>query len=234
MPNLYICLTADALEKEPTCPVTVVVDIFRASSTIVTALAHGASAVVPIGELTEWENLEGESDVLLAGEREGKKLPQADFDNSPLSFQGDSIVNKRIALTTTNGTRAIRAIQETETILVGSFLNFSTIVQTIRHQEKDTLLVCAGWKGQPSLEDTYWSGALLNALLPGYQPANDGALMAQAVHHAHSGHMVSFLKNGSHYKRLAELGKQQDIQYCLSLDRHPIVPLMNGYQIILR
>jgi 2-phosphosulfolactate phosphatase len=149
--------------------VCVVFDVLRATSSIVTALANGAKAVLPVTEIDDalevWrEDLE----VLLAGERDGVRIEtnltgstRFDLGNSPREFTREKVAGKKIAMTTTNGTRALRACAHAETVLVGSFLNLkATTVYLEKQPPSQLLVICSGTFDQAALEDVLAAGAL--------------------------------------------------------------------------
>src|SRR5215469_17491610 len=119
--------------------VCVVLDVLRATSTIVTALQNGAAAVIPVSEISEaLETGRRRPDVLLGGERKGVKIRTAegefDFGNSPREYTPEKVQDKTIVSTTTNGTRALRACEHAKTVLAGSFLNLGATAKFLRDQ----------------------------------------------------------------------------------------------------
>jgi 2-phosphosulfolactate phosphatase len=151
----------------------VVFDVFRASSSMITALAHGATAVIPVGEIAEaLEQRRRDPRVLLAGERDGLLIRAeltggTDFDlgNSPLEFTPEKVAGRTIVMTTTNGTRALRACAHARTVLVSSFLNLkATAARVARERPENLLLICSGTFEQTAYEDVLGAGALCDAL----------------------------------------------------------------------
>jgi 2-phosphosulfolactate phosphatase len=152
--------------RDATC---VVFDVLRATSTFVTALHHGAKAIVPVSEIAEALALrQKQPDVLLGGERDGVRIHAAqsgsiDFDlgNSPREYTPEKVRGKTIVSTTTNGTRALRACTGAQTVLAASFLNLTATAQFIRQlQPAQILLVCAGTRENIATEDVLAAGAL--------------------------------------------------------------------------
>jgi len=149
--------------------VCVVFDVLRATSSMVTALANGAKAIRPVTEIDDaLEVWREDLDVLLAGERDGVRIEanltgstRFDFGNSPREFTREKVAGKKIAMTTTNGTRALRACAHAETILVGSFLNLKATTEFLEKQPVSQLLViCSGTFDQAAFEDALAAGAL--------------------------------------------------------------------------
>ena len=156
--------------------VCVVFDIFRATSTIVTALANGAAAIIPVAEIPEAVILRKERpEVLLAGERDGLRIRAEltggiDFDlgNSPREFTPERISGKTIVLSTTNGSRALRACALAKSVIIGSFLNLRATAEYLQQQAPTRLmLVCSGTGDQTSYEDVLGAGAMAGLLWPG-------------------------------------------------------------------
>ena len=151
----------------------VVFDILRATSTFVSALHNGAAAIVPVSEIAEAVTLhKKQPDVLLAGEREGVRIPAAqsggmdfDFGNSPREFTPEKVCGKTIVSTTTNGTRALRAGAGAPCVLAAAFLNL-TATAAFLHRENfaEILLVCAGTGDSVAREDVLAAGALIELL----------------------------------------------------------------------
>jgi 2-phosphosulfolactate phosphatase len=154
--------------------VCVVFDVLRATSTFVTALHHGAKAIVPVSEIAEALALRRQQpDILLGGERDGVKIRAGqtggiDFDlgNSPREYTPEKVRGKTIVSTTTNGTRALRACAGAKTVLAASFLNLAATAKFVREQQStEVLLVCAGTRENIATEDVLAAGELSELLL---------------------------------------------------------------------
>ena len=172
--------------RDATC---VVFDVLRATSTFVTALHHGAKAIVPVSEIAEALALrQRQPDILLGGERDGVRIRAAqtggiDFDlgNSPREYTPEKVRGKTIISTTTNGTRALRACTGAQTVLAASFLNLGATAQFIRQlQPAQIVLVCAGTRENIATEDVLAAGALGEMLLrdSGGRAVSDSAEIA--------------------------------------------------------
>src|SRR5271154_1452563 len=157
----------------------VVFDVLRATSTFVTALHHGAKAIIPVSEIAEavaFKNSEfgirNSESILLGGERNGVRISAdgIDFDlgNSPREYTPEKVRGKTIVSTTTNGTRALRACVGAKTILASSFLNLNATANFLQQNNfENILLVCAGTRENEALEDTLAAGALCELLARG-------------------------------------------------------------------
>lgn len=165
---------------------------------------------------------------LVAAERDGKQAPEFDLGNSPFSYMDAHLKGATIAITTTNGTLAIRKSVEADHVVVGAFLNISSVVNFVREQQKDVLVVCAGWKGKFNLEDTLFAGALAARLSDTFAPENDATLAAVHLYNTAKDDMVQFLANSSHVQRLKNLHILKDIAFCLQQDVYDVVPVWQG------
>ena len=147
-PSLEVCLSPALLHLYNTKgAVVVIIDIFRATSTITAALHNGAKSVVPVASVSECIDL-GQKipNSLTAGERDGKVAEGLQYGNSPLEYPASFIKDKTLVLTTTNGTRLLHMVQDAAEIVIGSFLNLSVLCDYLLAQNKNVLLGCASWK----------------------------------------------------------------------------------------
>ena len=213
----------------------VVFDVLRATSSIITALANGAAAVVPVGTIEE-ALAERTTDpaVLLAGERDGFRITSKltgnidfDFGNSPREFQNPAIRAKRIVITTTNGTRALRACHGAKEILVGTFLNRSKVATHLRNSgATDLLLVCSGTYEEASYEDLLGAGAVADSVWDLYASGHvtDSAQMARNLFRAAKSDLLGamgYSQNGRRLLGIPEL--RDDVAFCLKQDAFPIL-----------
>ena len=203
----------------------VVIDIFRATTTIVTAMANGVVEVKTCLEARDAIALKGKG-FLVGGERNGIKVEGMDVDNSPLTFLNNTYANHRLAISTTNGTKAVDMSLEAKEIIIGAFTNLNTVVKYIKNSSLDVLLICAGWKGKMSTEDFMFAGAVIfqfseNLVL------TDGSEIAMSYYEKYKNSYKEKLNLCEHALRLKKLGKQEDIDFCLQKDIHTIVPKFN-------
>jgi 2-phosphosulfolactate phosphatase len=231
MPKVNVCLSPDLLHLyslEDT--IVVVTDVFRATSCMVTALAHGVAAMLPVATVEECRQLQT-AGYLAAAEREAKKVDGFELDNSPYSYMEPALKGTKIAMTTTNGTKciALTAPYAAE-VLVGGFLNLAAVVAYLRGKEADVLLVAAGWKSAPSLEDTLFCGAVV-AALDTHSIGEDTAVMARTLYETAKKDLMGFLGEASHIKRLANVGVAKDIGFCLTHDLYDVVPRLFGQEL---
>jgi 2-phosphosulfolactate phosphatase len=203
----------------------VVIDVFRASSSIVTALSHGASAIIPAETVSEARQCAMEG-MLLGGERFGKRLDGFDLCNSPQDYAAPVVRDKTIVMTTTNGTRTLLKTAKGADVIIGCFLNASACVRFIRQMKHDTVLLCAGTRGDFSLEDGIAAGCLLDLLLNDGQAvqANDLGLVLHQGYLSVKDHLLTHLCRSASGDRLMKRGLVRDLEDCLALDRYDVVP----------
>ncbi len=161
--------------------VAVVIDVLRATTTIVHALASGCVAVRPCVEVDQARQLADgmrAGRVLLGGERDGKPLPGFDLGNSPGEYTPARCRGTTLVLTTTNGTRALLRAAEASRVLIAAFVNFSAICEQLRHEARPVHILCAGNSGEIALEDTLLAGALVDVLADDQTRLNDSARLA--------------------------------------------------------
>jgi 2-phosphosulfolactate phosphatase len=231
MPQIEVCLTPDLLSHHQlTDKSVVVIDIFRATSCMVTALANGVKGIIPVAEVAECKALQKEG-YLAAAERKGVKAEGFDLDNSPFSYLNPELAGKTIAMTTSNGTSAITAAKSAKEVLIGAFLNKTALVEYLKQQHNDVVLICAGWKGRVNLEDAFFAGAMLADMLYDFKFADDDCILARSVYHVGQHNPKRFLESASHYARLETLGSDQDIDFCLQIDKYNIVPKLFGREL---
>lgn len=208
--------------------IVVVIDIFRATSTICAALDNGAKAVIPVATVEECLRLESEKpEFITAGERDGKVIEGLRGGNSPSEYTPEVIMGKVLALTTTNGTRLLHLVKAADKIVIGSFLNLDALCQYLSGSGKDILLACAGWRDKENLEDTLFAGAVIHKIEEHFQINCDSSFMALSLYKQSlkASSLLDFMKAGSHYHRLARFHLEQDMDYCCSINKHPVVPI---------
>ncbi len=233
MKVVEVCLTPDLVKTYGVeNKVVVVVDILRATSVMVTALAHGIKSITPVASVEECQVLK-DSGYLAAAERDGKTVEGFDFGNSPFTYMDKSFVGKKLAVTTTNGTLAISRSLNADEVVIGAFLNITAVANYLKSQDKDVMILCAGWKGKVNLEDTIFAGALVDLLVTSFDTENDSAIAALALYKMAKEDMLAFLKNSSHAKRLQGLSIIKDIAFCLQRDTYPIIPVLRNGELVV-
>jgi 2-phosphosulfolactate phosphatase len=206
----------------------VVIDILRATSTICTAIHHGATAVKAVASPAETLSL-SEKGYITAAERDGHKLEGFDMGNSPFECMEGRVEGKKIALTTTNGTKCIEAVANAgaRNVFSGSFLNLNAMADYLAKDGAPVVMLCAGWKDSVNLEDTLFAGALAEAITDRCQTDIDcdATMMAQDLYQIAKDDMIEYLKKSSHYRRLSHLHHEEDMVYCL---QHSVFETITG------
>lgn len=213
----------------------IVLDIFRATTSIVTAIAHDCREIVPVMTIDEAKETAAEATSLLAGERHSLKIEGFDFGNCPFEFSLDKVENQRIVMTTTNGTIAIRATDQAAHTLIGSFLNAAAVSQKAASYQQDIMIVCAGTHGEFSLEDSLCAGYLVSLLEAANEKIelSDGAYGAKLLYQQSKDQLLAVAKRSRNGRRLVELRKEAEISYCLQQDVLTVVPEYREKRIFL-
>jgi 2-phosphosulfolactate phosphatase len=212
----------------------IVIDVFRASTTIAAALAGGARFVLPVADVEQAMKLAepyADSEVLLGGERECQRIEGFQLGNSPREYTREVVAGKVIVFTTTNGTQALAAAKDAAAVLIGSFVNFSAVADAVAGHDSVTIL-CAGNNGRLSLEDFACAGGLVHRLAKGESQLNDAALAARAAYKNLKTDLGRNLTATEHALRLAELGFRADLDFALKVDSVPVVPRLNEGRIV--
>ncbi len=224
MPLIDVCLTPETIHLfDLEGKIAVVTDIFRATSTMTAALANGVKSVIPVSELEQCENYIG-TDYIKAAERGGKKVEGFIYGNSPFDYGKDDVKNKVLVMTTTNGTRALNLSKSADEILIGSFLNLKSTMDWLKQTNKDIVVVCAGWKGRFSLEDTLYAGAVVHALSSEFESTSDAAFISNMLYEkALETNLSDYVSNAAHFKRLNSFSNHKDVEYCMKNDEFTFV-----------
>jgi len=211
--------------------IAVVIDIFRATSSICYGIHNGAKAIIPVSTVEECLSYQHKGH-LLAAERNGMVVEGFDFGNSPFSYSADKVSDQTIVLTTTNGTRSIELSKRAKKIVIGSFLNLSSLCSWLKHQGEPVLLVCAGWKGNFSLEDTLFAGAVVEKLQEEFLVEDDSAVAAMDLYLRAKDDLRTYLRKSSHSERLKQLNIEEDIAFCLRIDQVDTIPVLDGNSLV--
>lgn len=233
MPTLEVCLSPNLLPLHTlTHKTVVVVDILRATSCMVTAIACGVESILPLQDIETCRAMKNQG-YYIAAERDGKQVEGFDLGNSPFSYMEKHLIGQKIAFTTTNGTQVIKLSENSEQIIVGAFLNLSAVASYLSEQKKDVLVACAGWKGNINVEDTLFAGALVDMLASqNFTISNDSALLAQSLYQKNQSDLLGFVSLCSHVQRLKNLGIQKDIEFCLQKDVYEVVPILQNGKLV--
>ncbi|MFR9166705.1 MAG: 2-phosphosulfolactate phosphatase [Dysgonomonas sp.] len=221
-PVLYSKYTYDQKER-----IVVVVDIFRATTTMCTAIANGAKSIIPVRTLEE-AKVYKEKGYLVGGERNVKKFDFGDFGNTPTEYSAELIKGKDIVISTTNGTRAIDEASDCYCLVIGSFSNLSSVADFCIGQEKDVLVLCAGWQEKFNIEDSLFGGALAEILgNTGYNTSFDAAQVALSMWKEAKPDIWNYIQRSEHIKRLEANDLSDVAKYCLELNLFEVLPVYN-------
>lgn len=211
--------------------IVVIIDIFRATSSICYGIANGAEAIIPVSTIDECLSYQGKG-FSLAAERNGQIVDGFEFGNSPFSYTEEKVKGKTIVLTTTNGTKALKDSIGAHEIIVGSFLNLSAVCNRLQGQSKDIILLCAGWKNEFCLEDTLFAGAVVEKLKGLGMCLSDSAMAAEDLYQFAKKDLSGYLSKSSHGERLKKLNIERDIAFCLQMDVIDAVPILKAHRLV--
>jgi len=232
MKAIDVCLTHQQLKKyNHIGKIVVIIDVLRASSTINTILYNGAEFVKPIETLEECKKFKDEGYIIMA-ERMGKKVEGFDYGNSPTKIKNNQFFERKVAIVTSNGTKAILKTKKSKISLIGSFLNMGMIIDYINKEKKDTLLLCSGWKGSRNLEDTLCAGGIISGL-KNFKINSDTGLIAKELYESSKDNILESMMKSSHAKRLSSYNNITDIKFCSEKNSQPIIPFLKDENLIL-
>ena len=203
----------------------VVIDVFRASTTIITALANGCGELIPVETVEKAVEMKKKrQEALLGGERQAVRIPGFDLGNSPFEYSRPVVEGRTIITSTTNGTSALKTAEEAVKVFVGGFVNAQALVSILKEDRKDVVLLCAGNYGRFSLEDALCAG-LFAKRLSGLARVGDAAMAAKAMYCDFSGSdFTKKVAESSHASFLIKAGFEKDVAFCLQCDLFSITP----------
>ena len=216
----------------------VLIDVLRASSTIITALSNGAREVIPTATVESAMKIAGNlgaDQALLGGERHGKMIPGFDLGNSPLEYTEGKVRGRSIVFSTTNGSQAMVKAKYAAELAVCGFINMAAVASFLRERRRDFVILCSGRNGGFSLEDAVCGGMLIARVSEDHEAQlSDGAVASMSLYRSFGRGIVKMMRLTDHGKYLEEIGHGSDIKYCAALDSVPVVPLLEGNVIRLR
>ena len=235
-PTIHTCFSPALLHLyDLSNAVVVIIDVFRATSTIAAALHNGAKCVIPVDEVAKAIEISKQIDGIAASERDGKLAEGLQHGNSPLEYSKDFIKDKTLVLTTTNGTKLLQMALDNKatTIITGSFPNLSAVCTFLINENKNVVLGCAGWKDRFNLEDTLFAGAVIAKIKESFTIHCDSSLTAELLYNQHKDNLIDFASTLTHYHRLVErFGLIEDIKFCLTPDGANVLPLYENGKLI--
>jgi len=228
--RIDVAPTADAVVAADLGGVTaLIIDVLRASTTIITALANGCDAIVPVADPAEARRralATQNGGALVAGERQGEPIPGFDLSNSPVEFQSPHVRGKTVFFTTSNGTRALLAARAAEAIGITALVNVTAAAAWAAGAGRDVAIVCAGSHGKHSLEDWTCGGLAVERILAAMPTAvlTDAARDALETGRRYAADVGRLKQDAPWARRLIAAGRAADVDVCLRLDTTKLVP----------
>jgi 2-phosphosulfolactate phosphatase len=241
--KFFVFHTPELVPAKNTADCAIAIDVLRATTTIATALSAGAEAIQVFCDLDQLKQVSESWDPqkrLRAGERGGTKVTGFDFGNSPLDCTPELMHDRRLFISTTNGTRALQKIENSPTVLAAALINRQTIVRHLLATQPETVwIVGAGWEGSYALEDTVCAGAIVHSFAAQSGIAiseligNDELIGAVSLYEQWQDNLVGLLHHASHGQRLLKLNCLDDIKYCATLDSVDILPIQREIGVLV-
>jgi 2-phosphosulfolactate phosphatase len=216
--------------------IVVIIDVFRATSTIATALYNGASRIIPVAEVQQCIEIGEKLGGITAGERDGKVIEGLSHGNSPAEYPRSFIQGKTLVLTTTNGTKLLHMALNNgaSEIITGSFPNLSAVCDHLVASKKNVILGCSAWKDRFNLEDSLFAGAVINRIQEHFTIHCDSSLMASELYLSQKDNMNNFIRKTTHWHRLAAYGLEKDLEYCVTPDLANILPIYRNGDLVAK
>ena len=231
---------AEALPAEVAGRTVVVIDVLRASSSIVEAMASGARTIFPVASIEEairLANTLGRDGVLLCGERRSLTIEGFDLGNSPGDFTPERVGGKTLVMTTTNGTASMAAAAGAGRVIVGALLNLDAVVEDLVRTGAEPVFLCSGREGRFGLDDAVTAGRMIGALLEARPDAewtmNDGARAALALGRAFDGDAATLFAETAAGRQVADAGLEADLAFCAQTNLRDVVPVLQDRSITL-
>jgi len=219
--------------------IAVIIDVLRASTSIITALANGCKAVIPVAEVADAfkkANKLGREKVLIGGERNEQIVAGFDLSNSPSDYGLKKVKDKTIVFTSTNGAQLFDLARSAGQSIVGGFVNISSVAAFSVDKKNDVAILCAGKSKQFGLEDVVCGGMIIKKIMSRTKEPplmNDGANAAIMLYERYAGDLLAMLYRSSHGQRLIAIGQANDLSLCAALDTAQVVPICQNGKIIL-
>lgn len=215
--------------------IVVIIDVFRATSTIATALYNGANKIIPVDAVDKCIAIGNATpNSITAGERDGKVIEGLQYGNSPAEYPRSFIEGKTLVLTTTNGTKLLHMALKSgaSEVITGSFPNLDAVCNFLLQQNKNVFLGCSAWKDRFNLEDTLFAGAVIEKVKHAFTIHCDSSLMAEQMYQLHKNDMYSFARLTTHWHRLSKFGLEKDLEYCVTPNVANVLPLYKDGSLI--
>jgi 2-phosphosulfolactate phosphatase len=216
----------------------VVIDVLRASTSVITALSSGAREVIPAATVESAMKIAGNlgpDQALLGGERNGKMIPGFDLGNSPSEYASPKVRGKSIIFSSTNGSQAMMKGRYASGLVICGFVNLSAVASHLAARSGDVAILCSGQAGRFAIEDMVCAGMLIARVSDDNEvQLSDGALAAVSLYRTFGRGILKMMRASEHGKFLEELGFSDDVKACAKVDAVPVVPVLEGNVIRLR
>ena len=226
--TVEVCLSPKLYSEKHTegSFITVIADIFRATTSVVAALDYGVKAIIPVADLDKARDLKQQG-YIVAAEREGIKLDFANIGNSATEFFHPELKGKTIAYSTTNGVKAINMSSDAEEVVLGAFMNLTAVSEFLSQKQKPVVIFCSGWKNRVNLEDTLFAGALASILINqhNYSTNCDSVHLSMDLWNIAKEDLINYIAKASHRNRLAHLIDENLLNYTFIPDSSKVVPI---------
>lgn len=227
--KIDVIISADYIEKSRIeNKIVVVIDMFRATSVITTAISNGCKEVIPY--LTIEETIEASKSLkkdtyLLGGERKAVKIEGFDLSNSPLEYISEKVKDKTVLMTTTNGTRALTKCLPAKRIFIAAMINAEAVAKKLLEINEDVVIVNAGTNGEFSMDDYICGGYIINTILNEKKNIDltDIAKTSNMIYESNK-NTINYIKEARHYAVMKTLNLDNDIEYCTKKSIIDIVP----------
>lgn len=235
--DLFLCqseIQRNQLEDR----LVVIIDVLRASTSMITALANGCRRIIPVSEIDPAKKLAQDLSpelALLCGERNEMIIPGFDLSNSPLEYTADKVKDRTIIFTSSNGSKLFDYIQFARKTIVAGFVNVTLVAKFIVESKLEVAILCAGKNGQFGLEDAVCGGMIIDKIVElknDWSVLNDGAIAAQTMYQFYAKNIIGMLYQASHGKRLIEIGQEQDLVECGKIDSNETIPILNRNELV--
>lgn len=214
--------------------IVVVIDVLRATSAMVAAFENGIDRIIPVSTIEEASQYIGREGYIAAAERNGEVVKGFTYGNSPLAYVGQDLRGKTIVMTTTNGTKAINLAKDARQLVIGSFLNLTSLSDWLVKQDQNILLLCSGWKDKFNLEDSVFAGAVMERLLESgkFGVEEDSSIAAKFMYMSARDNLMSILKAAPRRRRIQQLHLLPDAKYCLTPDQSTAIPVLRDGELV--
>jgi 2-phosphosulfolactate phosphatase len=233
--NISVCFTTEQFEKYADGKSTVViVDILRATSVISTAFECGMEAIIPVETLEDALSYKNKDRHIIAAERNTLPIEGFDYGNSPYHYINSDVKGKILALTTTNGTKAIHLAKEHK-VITASFVNIDAVANYLVKDNNDVIILCSGWKGLFNLEDPIFAGALAEKLLASnkFSSTCDSMQAGMQLYSSGKDNLFECLSNSAYRNRNSTDAVIKDTHFCLNPTiKSAIVPIFIDGKLI--